>query len=95
MVDVIIIEKIKIMSKIKYIITPKGEWFKVEVWDEYGNHNSVYEKSELIALEYVIEWFSKSEKREESNRLMNKAIRECIKIDKESGITSRNRDCLD
>ena len=83
------------MNKRKYEITRKDEWYKVEVWDEYGNYNSVYEESYLIALEYVMEWFSESKEREESNRLTNKAIKECIKIDKESGITSGNRDCLD
>tara|TARA_Y100001951_G_C11058349_1_gene139450 strand:- start:109 stop:360 length:252 start_codon:yes stop_codon:yes gene_type:complete len=83
------------MCKRKYKITEKDESFKVEIWDEYGNYNSVYEESYLLALEYVMEWFSKSEEREKSNKLMNKAIKECIKIDRESGITSRNRDCLD
>ena len=33
------------MSKRNYKITPNGEWFKVEVWDEYNNHTTVYEKN--------------------------------------------------
>ena len=37
--------------------------------------------------------WSNEVKREVSS--WDKAIKECIKIDKESGITSRNRDCLD
>jgi len=37
--------------------------------------------------------WSNEVKREVSS--WDKAIRECIKIDKEAGITSRNRDCLD
>ena len=32
---------------------------------------------------------------EESNKIRSKAIRECIEIDRKSGITSGNRDCLD
>ena len=83
------------MSKRKYEITRKGEWFKVEVWDEFGNWNSVYEKTILDASKYIIDWWDNSEKREKSNELMSKAIKECIKIDKKSGITSKDRDCLD
>ena len=83
------------MNRRKYEITPKGGSFKIEVWDEYGNWNSVYEKTILDASRYIIDWWDKVDERQKSNELMNKAIRECIKIDKESGITSRNRDCLD
>ena len=83
------------MSKRKYEITRIGEWFKVEVWDEFGNWNSVYEKTIENASKYVVDWWNNSEKREKSNELMSKAIKECIKIDKKSGITSKNRDCLD
>ena len=83
------------MNKRKYTITEKDESFKVEIWDEFGNYNSVYEESYLLALEYVMEWWDKVDERQKSNELMSKAIKECIKIDKEAGITSRNRDCLD
>ena len=31
----------------------------------------------------------------ESNKIRDKAIKKCIEIDRKSGITSRNRDCLD
>ena len=79
----------------KYEITPKGESFKVEVWDEFGNYNSVYEKTKKNSIEYIMNWWDKVDERQKSNELMSKAIKECIKIDKEAGITSRNRDCLD
>ena len=85
----------EIMCKRKYEITQKGGSFKIEVWDEYGNWNSVYEKTILDASRYIIDWWDKVDERQKSNELMSKAIKECIKIDKESGITSRNRDCLD
>ena len=85
----------EIMCKRKYTITEKDESFKVEVWDEYGNWNSVYEKTILDASKYIVDWWDKVDERQKSNELMNKAIKECIKIDKEAGITSRNRDCLD
>ena len=84
----------EIMCKRKYEITQKGGSFKIEVWDEYGNWNSVYEKTILDASKYIIDWWDKVDERQKSNELMSKAIKECIKIDKESGITSRNRDCL-
>ena len=83
------------MNKRKYILTPNSYGFKIEVWDEYGNWNSVYEKTIESASKYVVDWWDNSEEREESNKIRDKAIRECIKIDRESGITSRTRDCLD
>ena len=83
------------MSKRKYEIIPKGELFKIEVWDEFGNYNSVYEKTKKNSIEYIMNWWDKVDERQKSNELMSKAIKECIKIDKEAGITSRNRDCLD
>ena len=83
------------MSKRKYEIIPKGELFKIKVWDEFGNYNSVYEKTKKNSIEYIMNWWDKVDERQKSNELMSKAIKECIKIDKEAGITSRNRDCLD
>ena len=74
------------MNKRKYILTPNSYGFKVEVWDEYGNWNSVYEKTVLDASKYITNWWNNTEKREKSNKLMNKAIKECIKIDVENGI---------
>ena len=85
----------KEIQLIKYEITPSGKFYKTEVWDEYGTYSCVYERSEIKAMEYILEWWKESEERQRSNDLMNKAIRECIEIDREAGITSRNRDCLD
>ena len=83
------------MSKRKYILTPNSYGFKIEVWDEYGNWNSVYEKDILSASKYITDWWNKSEEREESNKIMNRAIISCQKIDIESGILTGNRDGLD
>ena len=80
---------------IKYEITTSGKFYKTEAWDEYGAYTCVYEKSEILAMEYILEWWKGSKERLKSNELMSKAIRECIEIDKEAGITSVNRDCLD
>jgi hypothetical protein len=72
-----------------------GTTYKTEMWDKYGNYSCVYERSVEDSTKYVYDWWEKSEEREESNKIRNKAIRECIEIDRKSGITSRNRDCLD
>ena len=89
----------KEIQLIKYEITPTefsfGISYKTEMWDEYGAYSCVYERSEILAMEYILEWWKKSKERQESNDLMDKAIRECIEIDRKSGITSKNRDCLD
>ena len=87
------------MNKRDYKITQKemsfGNTYKTEMWDEYGNYSCVYERSVEDSTKYIYDWWEKSEEREESNKIRDKAIRECIEIDRKSGITSGNRDCLD
>ena len=83
------------MCKRKYEITRKDNWYKVEVWDEFGNWNSIYEKTIKSASKHVVDWWNKSEEREESNKLMNRAIISMNKIDKENGILTGNCDGLD
>ena len=89
----------KKIQLIKYNITPNerswGITYKTEAWDEYGAYSCVYENSEILAMEYILEWWKKSKEREESNKLLSKAIIECNKIDKETGILTGNRDGLD
>ena len=83
------------MYKRNYEITPDGEWFKVKVSDEYGFNTTVYERSLLNASKYVIDWWENADERKNTNDLMNKAILNCIEIDKKSGILTGNRDNLD
>ena len=84
------------LKLIKYEITPKENGFyKTEMWDEYGAYSCVYEKSEILAMEYILEWWKESEEREESNELMSKAIKEMNEWDKINGILTGNRDGLD
>tara|TARA_R110002096_G_scaffold396735_1_gene592659 strand:- start:84 stop:347 length:264 start_codon:yes stop_codon:yes gene_type:complete len=87
------------MNKRKYNITEEvksfGTTYKVEMWDEYGNYSCVYERTVELATERIYDWWEETKEREESKKIRNKAIRECIEIDRNSGITSRNRDCLD
>jgi hypothetical protein len=69
------------MSERKYKITPSGEWFKVEVSDEYNNHTVVYKKNVIQASLFITEWWEDTEKREKSNNLLAKAILNCKEID--------------
>tara|TARA_R100000479_G_C6318408_1_gene176780 strand:+ start:480 stop:734 length:255 start_codon:yes stop_codon:yes gene_type:complete len=79
----------------KYNITIEGDFFKVEVSDKYGCETTVYEKNILDASKFVYDWWEDTENRKKSNDLMNKAILNCIKLDKKSGILTGNRDGLD
>ena len=83
------------MNKRNYKITPIDEFFKVEVSDEYGNNTTVYERSLLNASKYVTDWWENADERKHTNDLMNKAILNCIEIDKKSGLLTGNRDNLD
>ena len=84
-----------IMNKRNYKITPDGEWFKVEVSDEYNNHTTVYEKNVIQASLFIIEWWENTEEREEKHQLLANAIYGCTKLDQELGLLKDNRDNLD
>ena len=64
-----------------YKITPNGEWFKVEVSDEYNNNTVVYKKNVIQASLFIMKWWEDTEKREKSNDLLAKAILNCKEID--------------
>ena len=63
---------------IKYNITPNernwGTTWKTEMWDEYGAYSCVYEKSEILAMEYILKWWKESEERKERNRIHNECM---------------------
>ena len=79
----------------KYKITPKGDWFKVQIWNEYGHYHCVYERNLLDASNYIMDWWKQADELKKSKDLMNKAILNCIEIDKKSGLLTNNRDNLD
>jgi len=83
------------MYKRNYNITPSGEWFKVEVSDEYNNQTTVYEKNVIQASIFINKWFEDTEKREEKHQLLANAIYGCTKLDEELGLLKDNRDNLD
>ena len=64
-----------------YTITPDGEWFKVEVSDEYGFNTTVFEKNVIQASLFIIKWWENTEQRKNTNDLMSKAILNCKEID--------------
>lgn len=70
-------------------------FYKVSLSDHNGARTVVYEPSVDRAFDYAINWCRESDIREEARQVHAKAIAECIKLDKEAGITSGNRDCLD
>ena len=69
------------MSKRNYEITPNGDFFKVEVSDEYGYNTTVYEKNVIQASLYITKWWESAKERKQTNDLMAKAILECKEID--------------
>ena len=84
------------MSKRNYKITKDSDdFFKVEVSDEHGFNTTVYERNVLSASKYVLDWWENADERKKTNDLMNKAILNCIEIDKKSGLLTGNRDNLD
>ena len=83
------------MNKRNYKITPKGEWFKVEVSDEYGNNTTVFEKNVIQASLFIIKWWENSEERQKSHKLLEDAIYGCTKLDEELGLLKGDRDNLD
>ena len=83
------------MNKRNYVLTLCNYGYKVEVWDNYGKYTCVYEKTRESASDFILNYWEKSEENKKSDDLMNKAILNCIKLDKKSGILTGNRDGLD
>ena len=69
------------MSERKYKITPDGEWFKVEVSDDYGYNTTVFEKNVIQASLFIMKWWENTEERKKTNDLLAKAILNCKEID--------------
>tara|TARA_R100001510_G_C7488362_1_gene97290 strand:- start:68 stop:325 length:258 start_codon:yes stop_codon:yes gene_type:complete len=82
-------------SKRDYALTPCDYGFKVEVWDRYGKYVCVYEKTVGDASKFIVDYWDKADERKEADDAMHKAIQQMIKLDKEAGIVSGNRDGLD
>ena len=83
------------MNKRNYVLTLCNYGYKVEVWDNYGKYTCVYEKTRESASDFILNYWEKSEENKKSDDLMNKAILNCIKLDKNNRILTGNRDNLD
>tara|TARA_R100000781_G_scaffold58810_1_gene37805 strand:+ start:237 stop:491 length:255 start_codon:yes stop_codon:yes gene_type:complete len=79
------------------ITRKKGEWYNTKVTDSYGNKYQNYFESAHEANKWVYyiwekeDWFNS----QNSQDLLNSAIQNCIKIDKENGLLKDNKDNLD
>ena len=83
------------MSERNYTITPDGEWFKVEVFDEYNNYTTVFEKNVIQASLFIIKWWENTKERQKSHQLLSDAIFGCTKLDEKLGLLKGNSDNLD
>ena len=72
------------MSKRNYEITPDGEFFRVEVSDEYGYNTTVFEKNVIQVSLFVLNWWENADERKETNDKLAKAILQCKEIDKKN-----------
>ena len=69
------------MNERNYTITPDGDWFRVEVFDENGFNTTVFEKNVIQASLFIIKWWESTEQRKQTNDLKSKAILNCKEID--------------
>ena len=72
-----------------------SDFYKVSLTDHNGARTVVYEQSVDRAFDYAINWCRESDTREEARQTHAKAVMEMIKLDKEAGITTSQRDSLD
>lgn len=72
-----------------------GNMWKVEMRDHYCNYACVYEPSVVMAMSYALDWFKKSDEREQANQIRGKAIQQMITLDRKAGITTSMSDGLD
>ena len=86
------------MSHNKYKIVVEyshDNFYKVSLTDHHGARTVVYEPSVDRAFDYAINWCRESDTREQARQTHNKAIAEMIKLDRQAGITTSQRDSLD
>ena len=75
----------------KVIITKADrtyELWKVEITDKYGFKTTVYEPTILNACIYVKYFFDRTEKRQKSREIENKAIESWLDNERKAGRTS-------
>ena len=64
--------------KRKYNITEEkksfGTTYKVEMWDEYGNKRTVYERTVELATERIYDFWEETKERNERNKIHNECM---------------------
>jgi hypothetical protein len=77
------------MSKRNYKISRKeGEWYNTEVTDSYGNEYQNWFETAHEANKWIYyiweneDWFDSTDEQ----KLLNKAITECVELDKKRGV---------
>ena len=85
------------MSKRNYDISKKQnhKMWTCEVTNSYGITHVNYFETKEEANNWVYYIWENEDVKVDSDELLSNAIKECIEIDKEAGITSFYRDCLD
>ena len=77
------------LSKRNYKLTPEtrsyGTIWKVEAWNDYGMKRTVYENNVMSASEVIMDWWESSEKEFNKMNSLNKAIAQCVEIDRKAG----------
>ena len=74
------------MRKRNYILTPCDYGYKVEAWDDYGKYTCVYEQTREAASDFIMKWWEMSEQNKKADEIMQKAIAQCIELDKKYGV---------
>ena len=74
------------MHKRNYILTPCDYGYKVEAWDDYGKYTCVYEQTREAASDFIMKWWEMSEQNKKADEIMQKAIAQCIELDKKLGL---------
>ena len=63
-----------------------GITYKIEMWDEYGNKRTIYERTKELATERIYDWWEESKERNERNKIeqiiLNNKVKKEIKWQK-------------
>ena len=75
--------------KRNYKITPEnrsyGTIFKVESWNDFGMKRTVYERNVMDASRIIMDWWENSQKEYDKMTSLDKAIAQCVEIDRKAG----------
>ena len=69
------------LSKRNYKLTPSGDMWKVEAWNDYGMKRTVYEDNVMSASEIIMDWWESSEKEFNKMNIQQKCINNLVKKD--------------